>query len=271
MVAVAHTIRCMADPADPALPLLGRIAIVTGAAGRGVGRATAFALARDGADVVVATHKSGDAAEQVAASIRALGRQAVTFVGDTSRAENVDALLARTRGALGEPGIVIASTGGRWIPRPIEEIPPEEWREAMAEEVDAVYLLARATFPAMRQAGWGRLVTVGGYDAEQWTASPEVGPIDYALGKAARHWLVRTLARQEAANGVTVNAVAPGPITRVPVDAIEDAVRGRHALDGYRRPTQIDVANAIAWLCASPSVTGTVVELPGPTPGAVSV
>jgi 3-oxoacyl-[acyl-carrier protein] reductase len=271
LVTGAHTIRRMAGSADSKLPLLGHIAVVTGAAGRGVGRATAFALARDGADVVVATHKSGDTAEEVASSIRALGRRAITFVGDTSQPENVDALIAQTRSALGEPGIVVASTGGRWIPRPIEEIPPEEWREAMAEEIDAVYLLARATFPAMRQAGWGRLVTVGGYDSEQWTVAPEEGPIDYALGKSARHWLVRTLARQEAANGVTVNAVAPGPITRVPVESIEDAILGRHALDGYRRPTQIDVANAIAWLCASPSVTGTIVELPGPTPGAVSI
>lgn len=261
----------MAELADPGPPLLGRVAIVTGAAGRGVGRATAFALARDGADVVIATHKSSDAAEEVAASIRGLGRRAITFVGDTSQHESIDALVRQTRDAFGEPGIVVASTGGRWIPRPIEEIPPDEWREAMAEEIDAVYLLARATFPAMRQVGWGRLVTVGGFDSEHWTAPPEEGPIDYALGKAARHWLVRTLARQEASHGLTVNAVAPGPITRVPVGSIEDAVFGRHTLDGYRRPTQIDVANTIAWLCASPSVTGTIVQLPGPEPGAVSV
>jgi NAD(P)-dependent dehydrogenase (short-subunit alcohol dehydrogenase family) len=261
----------MVVPSESVLPLTGRIAIVTGAAGRGVGRATAFALARDGADIVVATHRSHEAAEQVAVAVRALGRRSFAFVGDTSRADVVEALVERTRADLGEPGIVVASTGGRWIPRPIEEIPPDEWREAMAEEVDSVYLLARATLPAMRAAGWGRLVTVGGYDAERWTVPPEVGPIDYALGKAARHWLVRTLARHEAAHGITVNAVAPGPITRVPIEAIANAVLGQHDLAGYRRPTQVDVANTIAWLCASPSVTGTIVELPGSEPGAVTL
>ncbi|MEX2372480.1 MAG: SDR family oxidoreductase, partial [Dehalococcoidia bacterium] len=228
-------------------------------------------LARDGADVVVNTHRTVPAAEDVAAQVRELGRRAVVVEGDVSHPDVVDALVARARADLGEPGIVVASAGGLWKPRPIEDIPPEEWREAMAEEVDSLYLLARAVLPSMRAAGWGRIVTVGGYDAESWTAPPQDAPIDYALGKAARHWLVRTLARHEAPHGVTVNAVAPGPITRVPLDALRDAVLARHDLEGYRHPTQVDVANAIAWLCASPSVTGSIVELPGPEPGAVSI
>ena len=258
-----------ADASPP--PLAGRVAIVTGAAGRGVGRATALALAREGADVVVNTHRSDDAAEDVAAQIRSLGRRAIVVVGDASNPAVVETLVERTRAELGAPGIVIASAGGRWIPRPIEEIPPDEWREAMAEEIDAVYLLIRATLPAMREAGWGRIVTVGGYDSEAWTVAPEVGPIDYALGKAARHWLMRTLARHEAQHGVTLNAVAPGPITRLANDDVLDAVLGRHALEGYRRPTQVDVAEAIVRLCLDGSVTGSVVSLPGPNPGAVTL
>lgn len=252
------------------LALAGRVAIVTGAAGRGTGRAAALALARDGADVAVNTHRAVEAAEGVAEQVRALGRRAIVVAGDASDTRVVDALVARTRAELGEPGIVVASAGGRWVPRPIEEIPPDEWREAMAEEVDGLYLLARATLPAMRTAGWGRIVTVGGFDADAWTAPPEVGPIDYALGKAARHWLVRTLARHEAKHGVTVNAVAPGPVTRIAPEAVLDAVLGRIPLDEYRRPTQVDVANTIAWLCASPAVNGAVIDLPGPEPGAVS-
>ena len=255
---------------DRGLPLAGRAAIVTGAAGRGTGRATALALARDGADVVVNTHRSAEAAEQVAAQIRSLARRAVAVLGDASDPAVVDEMVARCRAELGEPAIVVASAGGRWIPRPVEEIPPDDWREALAEEVDSLYLLVRAVLPGMRERGWGRIVTVGGFDAEAWTVSPEVGPVDYALGKAARHWLVRTLARHEAKHGVTVNAVAPGPVTRIAPEAVLDAVLGRLALDEYRRPTQVDVANAIAWLCASPAVNGAVITLPGPEPGAVT-
>jgi NAD(P)-dependent dehydrogenase (short-subunit alcohol dehydrogenase family) len=255
--------------APDSLPLAGRVAVVTGAAGKGVGRATALALAREGADVALNTHRSIDAAEEVAAQIRRLGRRALVVVGDASDPAVVDELVGRARVEIGAPGIVVASTGGRWVPRPIEEIPPAEWREALAEEIDSVFLLVRATLPAMREATWGRIVTVGGYDAEQWTVPPDVGPIDYALGKAARHWLVRTLARHEAQHGVTLNAVAPGPLTRVPAEAVLDAVLGRHALEGYRRPTQVDVAEAIVRLCLDGHVTGSVVGLPGPHPGAV--
>lgn len=271
----AHTIRPMDVPDSDVqhsavFPLAGRVALVTGAAGRGVGRATALALAREGADVALNTHRSLDSAEEVAAQIRGLGRRAIVVGGDASDPAVVEELVGRARDELGVPGIVVASAGGRWIPRPIEAIPPEEWREAMAEEIDAVFLLVRATLPAMREAGWGRIVTVGGHDAEQWTVPPEVGPIDYALGKAARHWLVRTLARHEARHGVTVNAVAPGPITRLAPADVLDAVLGRHALEGYRRPTQVDVAEAIVRLCLDGQVTGSIVELPGPNPGAVA-
>jgi NAD(P)-dependent dehydrogenase (short-subunit alcohol dehydrogenase family) len=258
------------DGSHPTPPLLGRVAIVTGAAGRGIGRATALALAREGADIVINTHRSTEAAEEVAAQVRTLGRRALVVTGDASDPATVDRLVTTARAELGAPGIVVASAGGRWIPRPIEEIPPEEWREAMAEEVDTLYLLVRATLPAMRSSGWGRVVTVGGFDADQWTAPPEVGPVDYALGKAARHWLVRTLARHEARHGVTFNAVAPGPVTRIPVERVLDAVLGRQPAEGLRRPTQVDVAEAIVRLCLDGSVTGSIVALPGPEPGAVA-
>ena len=253
----------------PETPLLGRIALVTGAAGRGAGHATALALARDGADVVVNTHRSRDAAEAVAEEVRGFGRRALVMVADVSVPAEVDALFAEARATLGEPSIVVVSAGALWKPRPLDAIPPEEWRLVMAEEVDALYLLARACLPAMRAAGWGRIAAVGGFDTEDWRAPSDDGPLDYALGKAARHWLVRTLARQEARHGVTVNGVAPGPVTRVPPEALLDAIRGAHALDGYRRPTQVDVAEAIAWLVAQPAVNGTIVALPGPQPGAV--
>ena len=69
----------------------------------------------------------------------------------------------------------------------------------------------------------------------------------------------------------TIYRQEPGPITRVPLEALRDAVTGAHSLDGYRRPTQVDVAETIAWLCRSGAVTGTVVQMPGPLPGAVTL
>lgn len=252
------------------LPLASRVAVVTGAAGHGIGRATALVLARDGADVLVNTHRNAEAAEDVATTIRGMGRRAEVVLGDSSDPDTVARIFATARGSLGEPSIVIVSSGARWVPRPLDEIPPAEWREALAEEADAFYLAAREALPAMRAAGWGRLVAVGGFDVEAWHRPSSEVPFDYGLGKATRHWMVRTLARQEAASGVTVNAVAPGPVTRVPLDRLVDTVLGRAGTPGMRPPTQVDVAEAIAWLCRSAAVTGTIVNLPGPEPGAVS-
>lgn len=251
-------------------PLDGHVALVTGGAGRGIGRAAVLALARDGADVAINTHRSHEAAEAVAEQVRALGRRAIVCMGDVSD-PGVAAEVARHASAsLGQVDVLVASAGGLWRPRPIEAIPVDEYRGGMAEEIDAVVYLAQAVLPAMRAAGWGRIVTVGGFDADDWRVPPEEGPLEYAMGKAARHWLVRTLARQEAQHGVTVNAVAPGPVTRVPLELMLDAVLGRHALEGYRAPTQVEVAEAIAWLVRQRAVTGTILALPGPEPGAVS-
>ena len=251
------------------LPLAGRIAFVTGAAGRGTGRATAYALARDGADVAVNAEHSLKEAEEVAADLRALGRRSIVAPGNIADPAAVAAAMARVRDELGAPDILAVTAGARWRPRRIDDIPPDDWRAVLGEEIDAAYLLVREVLPAMRAAERGSIIVVGGFGADDWTVPPEDGPIDYALGKAARHWLVRTLALQEAPHGVTVNGVAPGPITRVPLDRLPDAVLGRHDLAAYRRPTQVDVANAIAWLAGAPAVTGSLVQLPGPEPGAV--
>lgn len=259
-----------ASTLPPAGPLNGRVAVVTGAAGRGIGRATALVLAREGADVLVNTHRNAEAAEEVATAIRGMGRRAHVVLGDSSDPDAVARIFAAARATLGEPAIVVVSSGARWVPRTLDAIPPADWREALAEETDAFYLAAREALPAMRAAGWGRIVAVGGFDAEAWHRPASEVPFDYGLGKATRHWMVRTLARQEATSGVTVNAVAPGPVTRVPLDRLIDTVLGRTGTEGMRAPTQVDVAEAIVWLCRTAAVTGTIVNLPGPEPGAVS-
>ena len=251
------------------LPLAGRVALVTGAAGRGVGRATAYALARDGADVVVNTRRSMEQAESVAAELREFGRRAVAVLGDLTEPDGVASCIEQATAALGAPDIAVVSAGGRWTPRAFEAIPPEEWRATVSGEIDSLYLMMRALLPGMRERGWGRIVSVGGFDADDWRHPSEEGPYDYALGKAGRHWLTKTLARREAGHGVTVNAVAPGPITRVPPEAIREAMLGTHDLDGYARPTQVDVAETIAWLCRTGTVTGTIVRMPGADPDAV--
>jgi 3-oxoacyl-[acyl-carrier protein] reductase len=165
----------------------------------------------------------------------------------------------------GKVDIVVNSAGGPWKPQDVTEIAPEHLRAVLAQEVESVFHLLRAVLPGMRERGWGRIVSIGGHGADDWRYGPPEAPLDYPLGKAARHWLTRTLAPREAPHGITINAVAPGPTERVSPEEALAAVRGE------RRPhegnTPQDIADVVAFLCsdAAARITGAVVPMPGAT------
>ena len=261
------------------MELQGRVALVTGASGRGMGRSIALTLAREGADIVVNCKERVDRAEQVAKVIEAMGRRALVHQADVSDAEAVLAMVRAAEAHFGRLDIAVGSAGGSWTPQDITEIEPSHWREVLAEEIDASYALLRAALPGMRQRGWGRIVLIGGNHADGWRFGPPDAPLDYPLGKAARHWLVRTLAPRELAHGITINAVAPGPIEYVTleqakrlvegdVEASEDpsTLRLRSGQASLRAgPTPQDTAEVVAFLCSERAsfVTGAVVPVVG--------
>ncbi|HXK32439.1 MAG TPA: SDR family oxidoreductase [Dehalococcoidia bacterium] len=249
------------------MTLEGRVALVTGAAGRGMGRSIALTLARDGADVVVNYRRSAAAADDVARAIGAMGRRALAHQADVSDPDQVAAMFERAASEVGPVDIVVNSAGGPWKPRDITEIEPETLRAVLAREVEATYYLLRAALPGMRERGWGRFVSIGGHMADEWRFGPPEAPLDYPLGKAARHWLTRTIAPREAAHGITINAVAPGPTAHI--DGLEAA---RRQLEGRDEPTAgnrpQDIAEVVAFLCseAAARLTGAVIPLPGDRP-----
>jgi NAD(P)-dependent dehydrogenase (short-subunit alcohol dehydrogenase family) len=115
----------------------------------------------------------------------------------------------------------------------------------------------------MRRRGWGRIVLVGGRDADDWPFGPPDAPFDYPLGKAARHWLARTLGPRELQHGVTINAVAPGPIDYVPLEQARRLVEGD--VEASNDPSPQDVAELVAYLCSERAafVTGAVIPVAG--------
>jgi 3-oxoacyl-[acyl-carrier protein] reductase len=243
--------------------LEGRVALVTGAGGQGMGRSIALTLARDGADIVLNYHRKLDQVADTTAAIEAFGRKTLAVAADVSDAASVDAMFAAARASLGRIDIVINNAGGPWKPQDVTEIDPAHLRRVLAMEVEATYYLLRAALPGMRERGWGRFVSIGGDMAEHWTFGPPDAPLDYPLGKAARHWITRTIARRESVHGVTINAVAPGPTDRVALpDARAAAERG--ASGGDDNAPQ-DVANVVSFLCsdAAARVTGAIIPVPG--------
>lgn len=248
------------------MELEGRVALVTGFSGRGMGRSIAFALAREGASIAGSYRSNEARARQTAEAIgREFGRPCVALQADLSDPAQADALAKRARDALGPIDILVCSAGGPWVPRDVPDIPLDHLREVLAEEVESAFALIRAVLPEMRERRWGRIVLIGGHRADDWPFGPPEAPLDYPLGKAARHWLARVLGPRERARGVTVNAVAPGPIDYVGLDEALRLARGERHGTG---PTPADVADVVAALCSerASGVSGAVIPVPGARP-----
>ncbi len=245
------------------MALEGRAALVTGAGGAGIGRAIALTLARDGAGVALNYHRKRDRATETAAAIESMGRRALLVAGDVGDAASVDTMLREAAAHFGKIDIVINSAGGPWKPQDVTEIEPEHLRRVLALEIEATYYLLRATLPGMRARGWGRVISIGGHMADDWRFGPPDAPLDYPLGKAARHWLTRTLAPREIGRGITINAIAPGPTPRVTFDEAMAALRGTRDAATGNMPQ--DIAELAAFLCsdAAARITGAVIPVPG--------
>ena len=119
------------------MELENRVALVTGASGRGMGRSIALTLAREGADVVVNFEKRRERAERVAQAIESFGRRALLHQADVRDPHAVEAMVRAAEAHFGRLDIVVCSAGGPWEPRDITEIAPEQWRATLAEEIDS--------------------------------------------------------------------------------------------------------------------------------------
>ena len=245
------------------MELQGRVALVTGASGGGMGRSIALTLAREGADLVVNYRRRQEGADETAQAIESMGRRALVHQADSSDADAVQAMVAAAEAHFGRLDIAVCSAGGPWKPQDITEIEPEHWRAVMAGEVDAAYAVLRAALPGMRKRGWGRIVLIGGLGAEEWRFGPPDAPLDYPLGKASRHWLARTIGPRELAHGITVNAVAPGSIEYVTLEQAQRLVAGE--VEAGDTPTPQGAAEAVAYLCSERArfTTGAVLPVVG--------
>jgi 3-oxoacyl-[acyl-carrier protein] reductase len=186
------------------LDLAGRIALVTGASG-GIGSAICRRLADDGVRLAVAYGSNAEPAEALTAHIVSGGGTAQAFGSDMAAADAPEQLIGDVEAALGPVDVLVANHGLARQAR-YEDVDAATFDHTLAINLRAPFLLARRALPGMRKRGFGRVLFISSVAAFRGGV---IGP-DYASSKAGLHGLAHFLARRVAADGVTVNVVAPG-------------------------------------------------------------
>lgn len=246
--------------------LIGKTALVTGSA-KGLGRRTALELAAIGCDVALNYVKSRDEAEQVAAEIRAMGRRAVAIGADISRAEETDRLVTEVERQLGTTVDILINNAGPFIRerKLFADYTPEEIHYLMNGNLLGTMLLDHRVLPGMRKRGWGRIIHFGFGHAGEARSWPHRAV--YAAAKVGLVSFTKTLAVEEAGNGITVNMVCPGDIRGSNKEKSIADVTGIHDEESPRgRPgTGQDVARVITFLCLPESdfITGNTIDVSG--------
>lgn len=241
----------------------GKVAIVTGA-GRGMGKATALTLARDGA-AVVANDVRRELAEAVVKEVEAAGGRAMAYVADVADEAQVQAMVAAAVEQFGAVDILVNNAGILRTTTPAETIPLDEWELMMAVNVRGVFLCSRAVLPIMKAQRSGKIVNVS---SSAGRSTSTFGGAHYTTSKAAVLGLTRHIAREAAPYNVNVNAVAPGSMDTEMVRELatpEHLAREEQNIPLRRLGTAQDEANLVAFLCSEESsyIAGATIDING--------
>jgi 3-oxoacyl-[acyl-carrier protein] reductase len=245
------------------LNLSGQVALVTGA-GRGIGRAIAMVLARAGARVAL-TARTETQLQEVAAEIRANGGEAddvLVIPADVAEEAQVQAMTEAVVDAWGRLDILVNNAGLIDF-GPLHKIEPERWDRVIAANLTGPYLCCRAVAPIMARQGTGRIVNITSVSAQTGGVS---GGVNYTASKGGLASMTKSLARDLAPAGVTVNSISPGQIDADPnllTDEQRAHVTSLIPLGRLGEPEEI--AYAVLFLVSSMGayITGTTIDVNG--------
>jgi NAD(P)-dependent dehydrogenase (short-subunit alcohol dehydrogenase family) len=240
----------------------GKIALVTGA-GQGIGRATALALAREGADVVC-NDLNLDLAENTAKEIRAIGPKAMAIQANVAIEKEVEAMVARVVAEWGGIDILVNNAGtGR--PMMVEDMDKSEWDRILDINLGGVFNCSRAVIPTIKARGGGKIINIASLAGKTMSYH---GGADYTASKAAVLGFTRHLAFELGPHGVNVNAICPG-VTMTPLveghssPEMRESVKSRTPMRDLVKPE--DIADAVIFLASKKArmITGSTIDVDG--------
>lgn len=243
------------------MSLLGRKALVTGGS-RGIGKAIAMTLAAAGADVAINCYTGCKFAEDVRARIHSLGRKAEVYTNNVADETAVEKMQEAVLNDFGQIDILV-NNAGITRDKSFKKMTKEIWDSVISVNMTGVFLVTKQFIDGMADRGWGRVINISSIIGEHGN----FGQANYAAAKAGIIGFTKTLAKEYAGRGVTVNAVAPGFINtrmvqEIPDKAIEWVVS--HTPVG-RLGEPEEIAAGVLYLASEPAgfVTGHVLDING--------
>jgi 3-oxoacyl-[acyl-carrier protein] reductase len=241
--------------------LRNRVALVTGAS-RGIGKEIALALGRAGLRVAVAFRTNKLGAQKVLSDLRAVGAESLAVATDVTDPTRVKELIEAVAKHFGRLDVMVNNVGDfEW--KPVVESTVDAWTAIIASNLYSVFYTTKFVLPIMRRQHWGRIINLGAVGAERAFGQAKISA--YSAAKAGIVAFTRSVALEEAGNGVTANVVNPAVIDQKEL-SLEEAQRLTDVRFPVGRPaTGRDVAEAVKFFASEEAafITGQVLNVSG--------